>query len=421
MEQERDLMNYRARLLDGLRDSVRRSASGASDRLQVFVNERRVGFLEGRGAEATLQLQSHARIDNVQLRSEDGVLLGGLSAPEDGFRSTRISLSRDAVELRVHNTARGGSASAQYIHIPAQARWRQVWQAFAGAADPVARRPMASVAGGIRFVAFTQAVLAIIVAGLVAERMGLWATSADAPVHNASTETPPTASRADVATLERQLGEIARVQAKAVETMQAQQRDMADLQQAMAKLSSVQERLAAGALTVRQNIKKRQKSSDREVNLMTRLLMGKARAEQEQLKAEIRSLTVANERLAKEVAGLEQHNQDLEQKLRAAGVDVSHAPVADRSNSMMAQQADALPSLAGLADVQSQPLLFWVNFSEGTSQESIDQWVREVEGYKGAFSEGWQEVRVVQPPLPADRFLEQIRGAKIVKAVRISQ
>jgi hypothetical protein len=70
---------------------------------------------------------------------------------------------------------------------------------------------------------------------------------------------------------------------------------------------------------------------------------------------------------------------------------------------------------------QQAPFLFWVTFSEGTSQERIDQWVHEMKGHKGAVSEGWQEVRIVPPPVPPDRFLEQIREEKIVKAARISQ
>jgi hypothetical protein len=36
-------------------------------------------------------------------------------------------------------------------------------------------------------------------------------------------------------------------------------------------------------------------------------------------------------------------------------------------------------------------------------------------------SEGWQEVEVVPPAVPADRFLEQIRQTKLVKAVRVSR
>jgi hypothetical protein len=70
---------------------------------------------------------------------------------------------------------------------------------------------------------------------------------------------------------------------------------------------------------------------------------------------------------------------------------------------------------------QIQPFLFWVTFSDGTSQERIDQWVHEKNGRKGAVNEGWQEVRIVPPAVPPDLFLEQIRGEKIVKAARIRE
>jgi len=36
-------------------------------------------------------------------------------------------------------------------------------------------------------------------------------------------------------------------------------------------------------------------------------------------------------------------------------------------------------------------------------------------------NEGWQEVAIVQPAVPPDRFLDRIREAKIVKAVRTSR
>jgi len=65
--------------------------------------------------------------------------------------------------------------------------------------------------------------------------------------------------------------------------------------------------------------------------------------------------------------------------------------------------------------------LFWVTVSDGTSQESIDQWVREVRGRKGALSEGWQAVEIVPPPEPMDRFLDQIKQTKIVRTVRVSR
>jgi hypothetical protein len=65
--------------------------------------------------------------------------------------------------------------------------------------------------------------------------------------------------------------------------------------------------------------------------------------------------------------------------------------------------------------------LFWVTFSDGTSQESIDQWVNDMHGHKGALSNGWQAVEIVTPAESMDRFLDQIKQAKIVKAVRVSR
>lgn len=70
---------------------------------------------------------------------------------------------------------------------------------------------------------------------------------------------------------------------------------------------------------------------------------------------------------------------------------------------------------------QQPPFLFWVTFSDGTTQESIDQWVREMRGRKGAVSEGWQAVEIGPPAEPLDRFLDQIKQTKIVKAVRVSR
>jgi hypothetical protein len=118
MQPEQDLAEYRERLLNSIKTGARRSACNAADSVQVFVNQRRVGLLEGGGREATLQVQTDVRIDNVQLRSEDGVLLGGLSAPEYGFRTSRIPLARDTVELRVQNYAQGGSVSAVFTPEP---------------------------------------------------------------------------------------------------------------------------------------------------------------------------------------------------------------------------------------------------------------------------------------------------------------
>lgn len=425
MEPERDLADYRARLLDALRVNVRRSACGSSDLIQVFVNERRVGLLDGTGTEAALQVQTPTRIANVQLRSEDGVLLGGLSAPEYGFRTGRIALSRDTIELQVHNHTQGGSVNA--IYLPAPDLWHRAWQTVTDVVQTRVARPAAAVVPGMRAVAFTQVLLAATVIGLATDRMTGWLTPERAPLPITPTEAPWAAPLAEVAKLEQQLGDLARMQAKAVETIQTQQQGMAQLQRTMAKLSSTQETVASSVLTVKQEMEQRRKGSGRDIDRMTRLLMSKAQTEQEQLEAEIHSLTVANDRLSKEMADLAQHNQDLKKKLKSAGLDVSKATVSDRDKPMVARQGEPNqssqpPQVAeARPNAQPQPFLFWVTFSEGTTQESIDQWLREVQGHKGPLSEGWQEVQIVPPSVPPDRFLEQVRGAKIVKAVRTSR
>ena len=53
MAQEPNLSDYRARLLDAIKVGARRSAGGASDPVQVFINDRRVGLLNGGGTETS--------------------------------------------------------------------------------------------------------------------------------------------------------------------------------------------------------------------------------------------------------------------------------------------------------------------------------------------------------------------------------
>jgi hypothetical protein len=410
MEQDRDLEAYRACLIDGLKASVRRSACGSSDPIHVFVNEHRVGVLNGGGTDTTFQLQTQARIDSVQLRSEDGVLLGGLAAPEYGLRTANIPLSGKTIQLHIHNTAQGGSATAMFI--PVLSSRHRIWKTLAGLADAAGRPSSVTMLSGMRVAAVTYVLLAIVVVGLAADRIAVWMAPERTPSLVTKVEAPWADPLAEVAKLEQQLGELAQMQTKAVDTIKLQQQDMVQLQLAITKLSSAQDKVASNMVTVRQEMEKQQKGSGREVRQMTRLLMGKALSEQEQLEAEIHSLTVANDRLSQKLLGLEQDNEELKKKLKAAGLEVSKAVV---QPAQFSQAADSR------SNIQLQPFLFWVTFSEGATQESIDQWLREMDGHKGVLNEGWQEVQIVQPAVPPDRFLDQVREAKIVKAVRSSR
>jgi len=422
MEPEYDFTEYREHLLKSMKTGSRRSACGASDPIHIFVNHRRVGLLDGAGAEATLQVQSETHIDSVHLRSEDGVLLGGLSAPNYGFRSSRIALTRDAVELRVHNTPQGGSVSA--VFLPAPGLWQRARRAFDGLSGSAAPRPTAFAGTGMRAIAFTQVLLAIALVGLAADRLTGWMTPAQQPLSVTQTEAPWAAPLAEVLKLERQLVELSQIQAKAVDTIQTQQEWMAQLQRTMAKLSSAQETVASSVLTVKQEMEQRRKGPGRDDERLTRVLMSKALSAQEQLEAEIHSLMIANDRLSRERALLEQSNQELKKRLTSTGLEVSQTAAPEREKPVVAQQS-APPQLPQVAEarpaMQQPPFLFWVTFSEGTSQDSIDQWVHDMHGRKGAQSEGWQAVEIVPPTEPMERFLDQIKQTKIVKAVKVSR
>lgn len=77
MVQEEDLELYRSQLLDLRSERLSHSVRGLLDPIQVYVNERRVGELKGAEIEATLHVHGVDHIETVQLRTEDGRLLGG--------------------------------------------------------------------------------------------------------------------------------------------------------------------------------------------------------------------------------------------------------------------------------------------------------------------------------------------------------
>ncbi|TKB63494.1 MAG: hypothetical protein E8D48_04305 [Nitrospira sp.] len=410
MGHEEELDAYRSQLLESL--NRRPTIRGWSDPIQVYVNELRVGELEGAGVNATLQVQCVDHIETVQLRAEDGTLLGGLTAPECGYRTDRVRISADTVELSVHNMAQGGTLSALFT--PAPSFWSRAWKSIADVADRVvARRPEPALAYGMRTVAFTQALLALAVVGLVTDRITTGRTSVRTPSPVVQTAALSPSPVADMAKFEQQLDELARMQTKVDDALGSQQKGVVQLQQAMAKLSSTQESFESNVLTVREEIEKRLETVSRETDRQTRQMASRGRVEQEQLEAAIQNLTADNHRLSKEVVSLEEYNQALKSKLQTAVASASKA--VDPSPERLLKMADSLQA------TQQMPFLFWVTFSDGTSQESIDKWVHEMQGHKGVVSEGWQEVRILPPAVPPDRFLEQVRGEKIVKAARISQ
>ena len=159
MEKPNDMAEYRDRLLQNIKSGSTRSACRVSDSVQVFVNQRRMGSLDGSKGQATLHVRTDGRIEDVQLRSEDGVLLGGMSAHDHGARDSHIRLHRDTVELRVQNYGQGGSVSALFI--PAPRLWRSAKKALSRAAGAMVPTGQL-VVPGMRTMAFTQVLLAVL-------------------------------------------------------------------------------------------------------------------------------------------------------------------------------------------------------------------------------------------------------------------
>ncbi|NJL17418.1 MAG: hypothetical protein HC938_09675 [Nitrospira sp.] len=225
MGYEEGLEAYRSQLLQSLSSPPSRSVSSLSDPIQVYVNERRVGELEGAGMDARLHVQSLDHIETIQLRTEEGTLLGGLVAPEFGYRTSCIQLSSDVIELCVHNIAQGGSLSA--VLVPAPSFWSRMGKILGDVADKLAiRRPDTAIAYSMRTVAFTQVLLAIMVVGLMYDRMATWMNPEGGPSFSGQPVALRTVSMTGMDKLEQQLGDLARIQQKVGETLESQQKGM---------------------------------------------------------------------------------------------------------------------------------------------------------------------------------------------------
>ena len=424
MGQEEDLELYRSQLLESMSERLSHSGHGLVDPIQVYVNERRVGELKGAEIEATLNIHGVDHIETVQLRTEEGRLLGGLVAPESGFRTNRVRLAADIVELCVHNTGQGGSLRA--VLVPAPSFWSRTRSILADLADRWrSRRPDTVMAYGMRTVVFAQALLAIAVVGLVADRVMIWIAPEHTVVATVQAEALRTTSIAEIEQLAKQLGELRLMQAKVGEALQSQEKGMTLLHQTMARLSSTQESVASSVVMVKEEIEKRQESPEREADHPIQVPAGRGLVDQEQFEVAIHSLAADNERLSKQIAGLEEQNRTLTGKLQTTLAHVARA-VEQSPERVVAREMDMtrkhqlVPVVDSRQNAQAQPFLFWVTFSEGTTQESIDQWVNGMKGHKGAQNEGWQEVQILPPPVPPDLFLEQIRGEKIIKEARLN-
>jgi predicted lactoylglutathione lyase len=115
--------------------------------------------------------------------------------------------------------------------------------------------------------------------------------------------------------------------------------------------------------------------------------LSRATTDRERMRDQLQSLTVAKDAMRKDIAVLE-----------------TRAQVAEIRQ-----------------ETQVRPFMFWVSFQDGTPKESIDSLIREIDGRTGQINAGWYNVEVSLPqPQTADSFVESLKKATIVKAVKTS-
>jgi hypothetical protein len=422
MEQDSLLSEYRQRLLDSLKAHSRQRCQEKPDLLQVFVNQERVGTVRCAATDATFAFSSHQRIiHSVEIRTEDGGLVGGLWAPEFGLRTARVPLGLDMLEITVHNRMDGGSVRVAYKAAPVL--WPKVRLVARSLVSGIAATGSCKPAWP-RVLALTHIATALAVAVLWTDRMTGW-LKPGLPVMPASQVTALVSeTQARVDRLQQDVKQLADAQTEALHSVQSQRRELGQLERTLAMVMATQQKLKDRVATVHQHLGGRNEAASREVKQLTRLRLSQADREIEQLRQEVRALTMANEALSKQMAALESSNQELKNRLKSGSVDVSKVDPASGETSAVtgrAMESGVSTEMAKAGpDTQAQPLTFWVTFQEGTSEESIEHLMEEIHGRKGSVNAGWYPVEVRRPVGPPDRILESIRQAKIVKAVSMS-
>ncbi len=418
MEQGNQVSEYRRYLLGMLSEHAgRRSYEDQPGQCQVLVNHERVGMLDCTSIEPTFIFTSREQgVANLEIRAEDGAVLGVLSAPEFGLKTTHIQLGRHELELTIHNRLQGGTATATFKAAPSRLKAGMDRRVQRRAAEG---RPSLALSGRQWALVAAQVVLFVAVAGLVAERFSGRLTI-QAPDLVPGPASPQSVANGEVERLEARLALLSRSHEAAVQTVRAQQDELGKLKQAVSMLGATHRDMKTKVVTARGTGKPLgRRDVQREVETMAEMLIGRADADQEQLREEIRGLAVANEKLAKQLSALEAGNQELKNRLKSAGVDVSKAALPGESRPAVALQ----PLAGGSVQLAEKPaphnsVLFWVSFQEGTTEQNIEQFVTELHGRKGPRRAEWTSLEVDLPdPDHQAGFLESVKKKSFVKAV----
>jgi len=366
MEEEGQLSAYRERLLDSLRDFPERRRRERPDSLRVFVNQECVGTLTCGGAGSMSVFTSRGRpVHAIEVRTSTGLLVGGLCAETAGMRRAEFPVAMRTLEVSVENRLEGGSVRVAYCAASPVRDWvknRLTAVKTGMAGQSLSLSPdfwrMARVAG--------QAALVVSVLLLAADRLtDRWGLKETVARFTTIAET----SGMKLAAAEDALIKQEKVLTSLARTVKAQKQHLTRVQRAVGVMAQEQQQFSASV----------------ETRVFAEL--SQASTARERMHDQIQSLTVAKDAMSKDIAVLE-----------------TRAKVAEIRQ-----------------ETQVRPFMFWVSFQDGTPEESIDSLIREIHGRTGQINAGWYKVEVsLPPPQTADSFVESLKKATIVKAVKTS-
>ncbi len=416
IQEDGQLSAYRKRLLEALRQHPRRQGREDPGLLQMFVNHECVGTLDCSQADPTLVFASHERpIHTIEIRTEAGLLVGSFSAQEVGMKTARFPVGRHAIEMSVHTRLDGGIVRVKY---QAAKGWRHLLHGAVTSVMAGLPRLDQREHAWMRAMAVTQAVLALAVLFLVADRVtdreNTQATVVQAPPASIPSNTTEVISAEALALQEQKLVRLAQSQEAALQTLQAQQEEILQVTRTLEAVAKAQQQLRSSLLTVQ-----RQEATPKGVapGKLNKLLLAELRnaaAERKQMHQQIQELTAGKEALSSALSALETRNRELEKNRKAEKPAVAKATEGPPPSPTVAPSQVAEAPRENL----SQPFNFWVSFQDGTSEASIEELIKEIQGRKGPVNAGWYNVEVTLPqPQPPDGFMESLKKAKIVKAV----
>jgi hypothetical protein len=420
---EQELNDYREHLLNALEDQPKRVREERPDRVQIFVNHECVGTVDCTKSDPSYSFASRERsIQNLELRNESGILIGGVSAPEAGIKNARIPVDRGCLHILIQNKVEGGSARVSYQPAPS---W---WTGIAGTAlwssaiEPGLRRPAWKSA-----FAMVQLALVVAVAGLLADRVPGWLGQDQSSVLLEEQRSTQQAMQEQFGRLEQRLTQLADNQQVAMMSAKSAQEQFTQLSRQVDAVSQTQQKLSAHVVTAQEELQAVKASVADEIHNDVRVAFNKAEADQQVVRQELQSVKSVNDTLVKQVALLEGKNRELHARLALATIEIAKATAQSKPSAVARAESpkEAPPHQVAetLRETDPQAFMFWVSFQDGTPEKSIEDLIQEIKGIKkGPINSGWYPVEVTLPkPEPPDRFLESIKRAKIVKAVATSK